>query len=94
MVRSRCQVVSQIEETKLAAIERPKRSQIARVLIVDRLLLRTSQGGIEPENEPNSRADDPQPGWVSEAAELLGYQLQELVGDWGGDRLTEYSNGI
>src|SRR5271157_2972622 len=30
----------------------PKQSQIARVLVVDRLLLRTNQGGIEPENKP------------------------------------------
>src|SRR5208283_1091361 len=32
----------------------PKQSQIARVLVVDRLLLRTNQGGIEQENEANS----------------------------------------
>ena len=32
----------------------PKQSQIARVLVVDRLLLRTNQGGIELENKPNS----------------------------------------
>src|SRR5271157_4932346 len=32
----------------------PKRSQFARVLVVDRLTLRTNEGGIEPENEPIS----------------------------------------
>ncbi len=33
----------------------PKQSQIARLLVVDILLLRTNQGGIEPENKANSR---------------------------------------
>src|SRR5271157_358318 len=30
----------------------PERSQFARVLVVDRLLLRANEGGIERENEP------------------------------------------
>src|SRR5271157_3860991 len=33
----------------------PERSQFARVLVVDRLLLRANEGGIERENEPNFR---------------------------------------
>ena len=49
-------MASEIEETKLAAIEkRQNKAKSLGVLIVDRLLLRTNQGGIEPENKPNSR---------------------------------------
>jgi len=35
--------------------------QIARVLVVDRLLLRTNQGGIEPENKPIYDVTDKSP---------------------------------
>ena len=70
-----------------------KQSQIARVLVVDRLLLRTNQGGIDPENKPNSRLA------ARGERRVASGQSQVNSGQWmrrdetGGDTDASLANG-